>query len=97
MTEQLKEVLSRIAGDSLPLVRQCGLLSLWSQVVDERVGQHTNPVKISNKVLLVETSNPVWAQELNFLKTALVEKFNKLAGEPAIENIRFKAMGGNKW
>jgi predicted nucleic acid-binding Zn ribbon protein len=89
--------LSRIGGGTLPLVRHCQLLTLWKEVVDERVGRQTNPVKIRNQVLSVETASPVWAQELKFLKPALVEKFNALAGEQAIKDIRFKAMGGDQW
>lgn len=74
-------------------LNNCNLLSLWSQVVDKSITQHTEPVKIYNRVLYIEVSSSTWAQELSFLKPEIIEKFNQLAGQKAICDIKFKAGG----
>jgi predicted nucleic acid-binding Zn ribbon protein len=88
--ERLKKVLADME-DLSPVLRNCSLISLWAQVVDERVKKNTDPVKIKNRVLFVSTATPTWAQELNFLKSQIIKKLNDLAGEQAIVDIRFKA------
>lgn len=90
MPQRLKNVLAGMQ-DLSPTLRNCSLISLWAQVVDERVKKNTDPVKIKNRVLYVSAATPTWAQELSFLKGQIMKKFNDLAGEPAIVDIRFKA------
>ena len=91
MPERLANILDRLGNRVAPALRSCSLLALWPQVVDERVRQHAEPLKISNRTLYVATSSPAWAQELGFLKPRIIEKFNRLAGSDAISDIRFKA------
>lgn len=73
-------------------IRNCLLLSLWQEVADERLRKHAEPIKILNRTLYLATSNSAWAQELSFLKREIVIKFNKVAGEEVIQDIRFKTM-----
>jgi predicted nucleic acid-binding Zn ribbon protein len=93
MAERLAEILDAMDVGAGKTIRLCGLLSLWKKVVDERVGRNTEAVKISNKVLYVSASSPAWAQELSFLKTDFVAKFNREAGKEAIRDIRFRSGG----
>jgi predicted nucleic acid-binding Zn ribbon protein len=90
MAEQLARILDNIDGGMGRTIRNCHLLSLWGRVVDERVGKHTEPLKIKGQVLYVLTSSPTWAQELSFFKREFVERFNREAGEQVIRDIRFK-------
>lgn len=94
MAEKLGEIISNLEGEISSTLKNCQLLSLWSLVVDERVGKNTEPVKIKNRTLFVATANPVWAQELSFLKKEIIDKFNQQAGGKVIFDIRFKATGG---
>ena len=57
--------------------------------------QDSKAVKISNRTLYIKTSSPAWAQELSFLKSEIIIKFNQQAGEEAINDIRFSASGGS--
>lgn len=91
MTEKLGNILEEV---SLPLIKNCRILSLWPQVVDERVKKNTEAIKIMNRTLYISTSSPVWAQELSFLKREIIKKFNQEAGEEVISDIKFKAMEG---
>jgi len=88
MEQKLVDILSSL---NTKAIKACGLLAIWDRVVDERVRKHTEPIKITNRKLYVTTSSSAWAQELTFLKTEIIEKFNSTAGEEAISDIRFSA------
>lgn len=90
MPELVADIFGRLDDGVARAVRNCRLVGLWGQVVDERVGRHTEAVKIASRILFVSTSSPVWAQELTFLKPALIARFNELAGDNVISDIKFK-------
>lgn len=94
MPEKLANIFGRLNDSALQTIKNCQLLALWPQVVDGLVGSNTEAVKIANRTLFINTASSVWAQELGFFKPALVQKFNSLAGEAVIVDIRFKATGG---
>ena len=91
MAEKLAQVLGRLDGQMAALLKNCQLLALWSQVVDDRVGKNTEPVKIRDQTLFVATASAVWAQELSLLKPEIIRKFNQQAGQAVIKDIRFRA------
>ena len=93
MTERLIEIIERSSQPIFGAVKSCRLVALWCQVVDGRVGRNTEAVKIHNKVLYVNAATSTWAQELTFLKTEIIKRFNQKAGEEAIRDIKFKAAG----
>ena len=66
MTELLADILNNPrAGKAIENSR---IVLLWNQCVSAEIAKQTEPVKVSNRILVVETKSPVWAQELNFLK-----------------------------
>lgn len=90
MTEKLGEILRGLdygIGKSIELSNS---LAAWGEIVDVRVSQHTEAVKISNKTLFIKTSSAAWANELTFLKPAFISKFNQRVGKAVIEDIRFQ-------
>jgi predicted nucleic acid-binding Zn ribbon protein len=91
MIKSLAEIIEQKDIKFCGTIKICNLLSLWERVVDERVRKHTEPVKIKNQILYISTSSPAWAQELNFLKKKMIEKFNSAAKEEVINDIRFSA------
>ncbi|MBU0672057.1 MAG: DUF721 domain-containing protein [Candidatus Margulisbacteria bacterium] len=95
MGSRLGEILEGMDVGFAHTVKLCGLLSLWEQVVDERIGKQTEAIKIRNQILYVSTSSPAWAQELTFLKGEIISKFNDQAGKEAIKDIKFKSGGQN--
>ncbi|MDD4178801.1 MAG: DUF721 domain-containing protein [Candidatus Margulisbacteria bacterium] len=95
MPESVKEIFGRLNGGVSATIRNCGLLGIWTEINDDTVKQNTEPIKIQNRVLYVAASSPVWAQELSFLKPQIIKKFNERAGAETINDIRFRAMGGN--
>ncbi|MFH1826465.1 MAG: DUF721 domain-containing protein [bacterium] len=93
MAKRLAEIFKGLGYGAGQTIKLCEWLSLWSEVVDERVGRHTEAIKISNRTLYVSTTSSAWAQELTFLKKDIVEKFNERAGQEVIYDIRFRAGG----
>lgn len=94
MPQKLQSILAQLGGGVSTAIKNCELLSLWPQVVDERAGKNTEPIKIKNRTLYVAAASPAWAQELSFLKKEIINKFNQKAGEEAIFDIRFKSTEG---
>ncbi|MFC1571720.1 DUF721 domain-containing protein [Candidatus Margulisiibacteriota bacterium] len=93
MAKRLADILGELEMGVGKAVELCGFLSIWGDVVDERVGRHAQAVKIRNRTLYVSTSSSTWAHELSFLKKDIIEKFNKKAGREVIGDIRFRAGG----
>jgi len=62
----------------------------WKEIVGESVAFQTQPRSIRNRILFVDVSHPTWIQQLQFLKSTLLEKVNAFLGEPLIQDIRFR-------
>lgn len=90
MAQKLSEIIRDQGLDFGLAIETCEHLKLWDGVVAENVRQHAEAVKIVKKTLYVKTSSPAWANELTYLKAAIVDKFNERAGRKVIDDIRFK-------
>ena len=62
----------------------------WQDVVGPVIGENTRPEAIKGKLLLVNVSSSPWIQQLQFLKSELIEKLNQAMGIELIGDIRFK-------
>lgn len=70
-------------------VKTYSIWGAWEQIVGEPIALHTRPHAIRNRILFVHVSHPTWVQQLQFLKSALMEKINLFLGEPLLQDIRF--------
>ena len=62
----------------------------WEEIVGESLALHAEPRSIHNRILFINVSHSTWIQQLQFLKSTLIDKINAYLGEPLIEDIRFK-------
>jgi len=62
----------------------------WEEIVGKPVALHAQPRSIHNRILFINVSHSTWIQQLQFLKSTLIEKINAYLGEPLIEDILFK-------
>jgi len=62
----------------------------WEEIVGKSVALHAQPRSIHNRILFINVSHSTWIQQLQFLKSTLMEKINAHLGEPLIDDIRFK-------
>ncbi|NBW40417.1 DUF721 domain-containing protein [bacterium] len=69
---------------------QYAFVTHWPEIVGERISQHAKPLKVVRGELFVKVSNPIWAQELAFLKETLLKRIAKITSSGApINDIRF--------
>lgn len=94
MAEKLADILEGMTSGVGRSVKICEQITIWAEIIDEKVRKNSEAVKIRNRVLTVNTTSSTWAQELTFLKVELVKKFNELAGSEAITDIKFSPLLG---
>ena len=89
--EKVAQVLEKTLGDLglLAIARKYEVLHLWDSIVGEDISKHARPRRLQGDTLFVATSSSVWAQELTFMKAALVGKINQALGGSYIADIRF--------
>ena len=73
----------------LPL-RAYSIWGAWKEIVGETIALQTQPRLIRNRILFIDVSHSTWIQQLQFLKSNLLEKMNAFIGEPYLQDIRFK-------
>jgi hypothetical protein len=71
-------------------IRTHSIMSAWKEIVGESVAAHSQPRSIRNQILFIDVIHPTWMQQLQFLKSVLLEKVNAYLREPLIQDIRFK-------
>ncbi len=59
----------------------------WPEVAGDHIAAHTRPGQIRFKKLYLVAESSVWAQQLTFLKPALIEKINAAGGRAIISDI----------
>ena len=64
-------------------------VSVWPEVVGEKISANSLAKSISSGILTVEVSNSVWRQELQLQKKEIIEKINKVLTRKTIKDIRF--------
>lgn len=62
----------------------------WREIVGEPLASQTHPRLVRNRILFLDVSHPAWMQQLQFVKSQLVERINAYFKEPLIEEIRFR-------
>lgn len=87
----LKEILNKalVKWDLAPTLRRYEVMARWPEIVGERIAKKSRPTKFLGEVLVVEADHPAWVQELNLLKSQILEKIKLTCGQSEIRNIRF--------
>jgi len=73
--------------------KQHQVLLAWKEIVGPANARHSRPVGVKDGVLLVECSNPAWAQTLTMLRGQIMEKISRLLGECPLREIHFRGVG----
>ena len=90
-TEHISDLLNkflRAEGLETPMLQQ-HILASWSSVVGETVAKYTEKKYIKNQTLYVKIGNPALRNNLNMMKTDLLNQINAFAGSRVIYDIRF--------
>jgi hypothetical protein len=71
-------------------VRTHSIFFKWSEIVGEQIAQQAQPRSIHNRILFLDVSRSTWMQQLQFLKTGLLQKIGDFLGDDSIQDIRFR-------
>ena len=83
----LRAALERAA----PKTRLAAVQAAWAETVGERVADAAQPVAERDGAVVVECSDPVWAEELDLMQAQLLERLSERLGEQAPQALRFRA------
>ncbi|MBI4746176.1 MAG: DUF721 domain-containing protein [Deltaproteobacteria bacterium] len=78
---------------SLPVkerVKEYGLWKVWDKLAGEAVSRHCQPDRLKDGILFLKVDSPVWMQQLQFLKSLILEKVNGYMKENAVKDVRFQ-------
>ncbi|MEI6512886.1 MAG: DUF721 domain-containing protein [bacterium] len=69
-------------------------LSAWGELVGPQIANASRPLRIKNDIVVIAVPSSVWAQELRFHTTELLERLNARVGEQYFKQIRFEVRTG---
>lgn len=73
-----------------PRLIELRLQHRWHDLVGEPMASHTWPAQIRFKKLYLLVRNPVWLQQLTYLKPALLTKLQAESGPECVTDIAFR-------
>ena len=65
-------------------------LLIWYEICSPQMSRLTQPLRVRQGILYIETTNHVVAQQLNLLKDSYIRKLNQALGEERIQELRFR-------
>jgi predicted nucleic acid-binding Zn ribbon protein len=83
----LRAALERAA----PQTPLAAVQAAWAETVGERVAAAAQPVAEREGAVVVECSDPVWAEELDLMQADLLNRLGGRLGEQAPTSLRFRA------
>ncbi len=78
ISESLDGVVRSLRGPSRQAVG--GVFGKWRDAVGDQVAEHVRPLKLDERVLVVEVDDPAWATQVKFLSSTIIEKLLAVAG-----------------
>ena len=88
-SKHIKEILKQVlkqTGINKGLAEH-HVIDSWKKIVGERINKSTDKIYISKRILFVHIRSAIAKNELNLIKTALVERINQNAGQDVITKI----------
>jgi predicted nucleic acid-binding Zn ribbon protein len=73
-----------------PRTRLAALQAAWAETVGERIAAAAQPVSERQGAVVVECSDPVWAEELDLMQESLLERLRDRLEEQAPQSLRFR-------
>jgi hypothetical protein len=70
------------------------IITAWRNAVGAKIARHTLAQNFSRGVLTVGADTPAWQQELNYLKSDLIQKLHATLNAKWVKDIRFVADSG---
>lgn len=71
-------------------LREVDAVKLFNEVAGEKIAEHCQAIKITDGRLILRVSDPIWRQQLVFLKGDLIAKLNARLGKSVVKDIYLK-------
>ncbi len=78
ISQSLDGVVRSLRGPSREAVG--GVFGRWVDAVGEQVAERVRPLKLDERVLVVEVDDPAWATQVKFLTATIIERLREVAG-----------------
>ena len=78
ISQSLDGVVRSLRGPSRQAVG--GVFGRWVDAVGEQVAEHVRPLKLDERVLVVEVDDPAWATQVKFLTPTIIDRLREVAG-----------------
>jgi hypothetical protein len=90
-----KSIQSYISGDAAAKARQAEVLRktlapLWQEVVGNDLAEHSHPVRVQGRSLLVHADGPLWANQIRHRYTDFVQRLQRYPELRQIAELRVK-------
>jgi predicted nucleic acid-binding Zn ribbon protein len=59
----------------------------WADIVGDELRTHCEPVRLAGRVLVVRAESPVWATQLRYLTTQLIERTDAVLGQGSVREV----------
>jgi len=88
-SKHIKEILKQVLKQNgiNRGIAENSVINSWKEIVGERINKSTENIYISKKILFVKIRSAIAKNEINLIKTALVEKINQRVGLNVITKI----------
>ena len=86
----ISEILHGLTGEnsgSLFSYEDIKIFEIWEQAVDEEISRNAKPISFKNGKLVLMAVDPIWRNELNFLKTNIITSLNRILGKKKVRHI----------
>lgn len=77
ISNSLDGVVRSLRGPSRTAVS--GVFGRWEDAVGSQVAAHVTPVKLDERVLVVEVDDPAWATQVKFLAPTITQRLAEVA------------------
>jgi predicted nucleic acid-binding Zn ribbon protein len=65
------------------------LLLAWTRIVGDTAARYSRAVRVRNRTLYVHVDDPLWMQQLTFLKQAILEKYRQEFPRSPVRDLYF--------
>lgn len=73
-----------------------GIFGNWETVVGTEVASHSRPVKLEGDQLTVAVDDGVWASQLRWMTTEVIDALNREVGEGTVTRLTVRVSRGSK-
>jgi hypothetical protein len=88
----VKDVLQDLLnpGDREALELRQRIRQVWDRAVPATMREHARLVDLKRKELWVEVSESIWGQELQFLRTRILDELDRALGPGKVKDLRVR-------